>query len=273
MEIGIDKHLAVAYKNAEKHKNQYISAKARINELKAELLNLKNEMTFHHNAHKNLHTNLTSVVVDESNLDVKLHIKNICKCPIEKCRGYINNEYTCGLCNVKLCNECMVPIIRPDNINIDSEELDKIMTELKYSHDHKCDEDDIKSVKAIMEMSKPCPSCGERINKASGCAVMFCTNCKSGFNWNTMAIIKTTSGMHNPHYFEWINANGGRANQPERISDIRDSIDIDRLAEVTANVDLSRYLIHQYVTLYDTYTSEFVRFYIKPSELNAYICI
>jgi hypothetical protein len=49
------------------------------------------------------------------------------------------------------------------------------------------------------------------IYKIEGCAQMFCTECHTAFNWNTLRI--ENGIIHNPHYFEWMrrqNENGGQ---------------------------------------------------------------
>lgn len=69
--------------------------------------------------------------------------------------------------------------------------------------EHVCNEEDIKSFKSILKVTKPCPKCGVRIQKSEGCSQMFCTHCHTGFDWVTGNII--TANFHNPHRTEWIN--------------------------------------------------------------------
>jgi hypothetical protein len=67
---------------------------------------------------------------------------------------------------------------------------------------HKCDPDLVKTMIDILENSRPCPKCGERIFRVSGCDQMFCVVCHVGFYYNTGEII--TTPFHNPHRMEWL---------------------------------------------------------------------
>jgi hypothetical protein len=73
---------------------------------------------------------------------------------------------------------------------------------------HVCKQEDIDSVKAIRENTKPCPSCATRIQRSMGCSQMFCTICKVFFDWNTGKQIKNTQYVHNPHHVEWMRTHG-----------------------------------------------------------------
>lgn len=111
------------------------------------------------------------------------------KCPCENCKGFLDENYKCGLCESKICKHCMEII---DINNIDS---------------HICDEQKKESVKLIKRDSKPCPKCGELIFKISGCDQMWCTmnNCNTAFSWKTGQI--ETGHIHNPEYYRWMREN------------------------------------------------------------------
>jgi hypothetical protein len=108
------------------------------------------------------------------------------KCPINNCRGYLNNEWICGICNVKICDNCF--------------------TEL--NEEHKCDESLVETTKLILKISKPCPECGISIMKSEGCDHMFCTapGCNTGFSWKTGLKIKNSENT-NPYYYQWVRSN------------------------------------------------------------------
>lgn len=95
------------------------------------------------------------------------------------CRGYINTAFKCGLCETVFCKECHA---------IDTE-------------DHICKEDDVATAKLIMSDTKPCPGCSISVHKIDGCNQMWCTQCKTAWDWKTGSIQKK---VHNPHYFEYL---------------------------------------------------------------------
>jgi hypothetical protein len=83
--------------------------------------------------------------------EVKEKAKFIMKCPDTECRGFLSTAYKCGTCQRWAC---------PDCLEIKGENKDA---------EHTCNEERKASVKLILEESKACPKCGERISKVSGC--------------------------------------------------------------------------------------------------------
>ena len=121
--------------------------------------------------------------------------KFIKKCPGEDCNGYLSTQWKCGLCNVKVCNKCH----EIKTINDNNEE-----------QPHICNEESVKTVELMNKDTKPCPACGTRIFKISGCSQIWCTSCHVAFNWGTLKI--ETGVIHNPHYYEYQRSiNGGVA--------------------------------------------------------------
>jgi hypothetical protein len=102
-------------------------------------------------------------------------------CPKEECRGFLSTAWKCGLCDIHVCSKCHIP-------NDDGE-------------DHECDPDAVATAKMITSESKPCPSCHINITKIDGCNQMWCTQCKTAWNWISG---KIETKVHNPHYFEYM---------------------------------------------------------------------
>ena len=114
----------------------------------------------------------------------KTRIEFICPCPVEDCRGLVENEtHLCKICDAIICRKCR-----------------QVQTE-----NHVCREEDVALVKTLKSDSKPCPKCAVSINKISGCPQMFCTHCQTVFDWNTLKI--DTGIVHNPHAVEWRSRN------------------------------------------------------------------
>jgi hypothetical protein len=66
----------------------------------------------------------------------------------------------------------------------------------------------VATMKMIKKDSRSCPKCGMAISKVDGCDQMFCTECKTAFSYTKGTIV--TSGIHNPHYFDYLRKmNGG----------------------------------------------------------------
>lgn len=109
----------------------------------------------------------------------------VMKCINDDCNGMIENKnYKCGVCDVKICSKCRT--IKEEN--------------------HKCNEDDVESVKLIKKESRACPTCLTPIHKIEGCNQIWCVKCHTSFDYKTGEI--NTGVVHNPHYFEFIQNNG-----------------------------------------------------------------
>lgn len=108
--------------------------------------------------------------------------KFIMPCPGEDCRGFLSSQYKCQLCSIHVCSKCF-EIIGTDK-----------------SSEHKCNEDNVKTAEMIKKDTKPCPACGTRISKISGCDQMWCVECHQAFSWKTGSIV--TGMIHNPHFYE-----------------------------------------------------------------------
>lgn len=105
--------------------------------------------------------------------------KFIRKCPTEECKGFMNEDWFCGLCDRHFCEHC---------------------NEEKHEG-HQCDPDAVKTMKLLKKDTKPCPKCGTMIHKLSGCRQMWCVDCHTAFDWVSGNI--STGRIHNPHYMEF----------------------------------------------------------------------
>ena len=108
------------------------------------------------------------------------------KCPVENCRGFLSTQWKCEICENKICSKC---------------------NEIKEDQDHTCEPSNVETVNLLKKDTKGCPTCGTLINKSSGCSQMWCPNCHTAFNWNTMKIEKGI--IHNPHFYEFQRRQGG----------------------------------------------------------------
>lgn len=115
------------------------------------------------------------------------------KCPMEGCKGYVSDDWACGVCEKKICKHCME----------------------EETHDHVCDPDTVETVRAIKKDSKPCPGCDTRVIKESGCDQMWCVQCHVAFSWKTGQ--RVNGQIHNPHYIQWMNRNGGMDRDPRDV--------------------------------------------------------
>ena len=123
-------------------------------------------------------------------------------CPAAGCNGFVDTLWKCGMCDIKICKDCRI---------------------IKTGDEHACNPDDMATATALAAETKPCPKCAAAISKVSGCDQMWCTLCQTTFSWKTGKV--ETSVIHNPHYFQWMAANGiaiPRADLPGLACDIDD---------------------------------------------------
>lgn len=175
------------FSKLEKLTNEKSNIKKEIKELFAQLNVLKQKVRVIDRTMHNI----------KYNTDDKERKKFIMPCQHNDCKGYLSTQYKCGLCELYTCPDCL-EVIGPN----------------KTDH-HVCNLDSVKSAEEIKKTTKPCPNCGERIFKISGCDQMWCTECKIAFSWNTGAI--ETNKIHNPHYFEYVRNNGTLMRDPDDV--------------------------------------------------------
>ena len=103
------------------------------------------------------------------------------KCPADGCEGFLSSAWKCGVCNIWACSHCFA-----------AKGFDK-------NAEHTCNPDDVASAELIKKETKPCPACGTRIFKISGCDQMWCTACHIAFSWRTG--MRVNGVIHNPHFY------------------------------------------------------------------------
>ena len=128
--------------------------------------------------------------MDVESQEAKEKRQFIMPCPAPDCRGFLSTQWKCGLCDVFGCKACFEVIGHQKDAP------------------HTCKPDNVASAEAIRKDTKPCPACGVRIYKLSGCDQMWCTQCHISFSYRTGN--RTNSAVHNPHYLEWQRANKDR---------------------------------------------------------------
>ena len=186
-------HETMTYAEAEKEKRRYKEKRAivqsKIHKLQDEIDRLSNESYAYTCIIRGdpvpdryrVHVEGDSIKIDERK-------KFIMACTQQGCKGFLSTAYKCALCNQYTCPDCLVILGQTRN------------------PDHVCVESDKLSAELIKKETKPCPTCGERIYKVSGCDQMFCTQCHTAFSWKTGQIEKGT--IHNPHFYEMQRLNG-----------------------------------------------------------------
>ena len=114
----------------------------------------------------------------------------IMPCPAEDCRGFLSSAYKCEVCKCYTCPKCI-----------------QIIGYNKNAPEHTCDPGMVETANLIKKETKPCPSCGERIQKTQGCDQMWCIKCHQAFSWRTGKI--DTGVVHNPHFYQHMRNGGG----------------------------------------------------------------
>lgn len=111
-------------------------------------------------------------------------------CIKDGCKGFLNASWHCTICDSDVCKDCYT-------------------LKCGGEQEHECKPDDIETAKMLCDNTKPCPNCGTGIFKIDGCSQMYCTECKTAFDWKTGRI--ESGRIHNPHYYEMMRrmANGG----------------------------------------------------------------
>ena len=129
-------------------------------------------------------------------------------CPGEGCRGFLDERWACGVCDLSVCRHCHVGL-----------EEDEVVAEhhgagagagaecAEGKRWHICNPDQLATAKMLARDTKPCPKCKALISKIDGCDQMWCTQCQTPFSWITGQVEE--GRVHNPHYYEWMRRTQG----------------------------------------------------------------
>lgn len=117
------------------------------------------------------------------------------RCTHGTCTGWLNSSYRCTVCERYTCPKCLAALGCTNKAEVA----------------HECREEDVASVAMIKTDSTPCPQCGVRVFRVSGCNAMWCTQCRCSFDYRTGK--KVNGVIHNPHYFEFMRDQGTSGRQ------------------------------------------------------------
>ena len=108
-------------------------------------------------------------------------------CPGLECRGFVSG-LQCGVCRKPVCSRCreFIEIVKDDEPKKGTSSHSK----------HKCDQETVESIKAIQTDSKQCPRCKVSIFRIEGCDHMFCTHCRTHFQYSDGKILQKSSNHH-----------------------------------------------------------------------------
>lgn len=105
-------------------------------------------------------------------------------CPMASCRGFLDNKWSCYICQTQMCRECLVPL------------------QSRERTPHVCLHENLQTVRLLQSETKECPGCAIPVLKVDGCSQMFCVQCKTPFSWVTGEIIY--GAFHNPHFADYL---------------------------------------------------------------------
>lgn len=110
------------------------------------------------------------------------------KCRNNDCYGNLNENFYCNLCKKQSCDICY---------DVKEEDFGQSVQE------HICNKEKIQTIEYIKKnlQVKPCPNCNIDISLTEGCHDMFCSKCKTTFNFKTL---KITKGNTNEAYKKYV---------------------------------------------------------------------
>lgn len=160
------------YKLIKEEENIVVELSKKIKEINKELTKLKMTRQEHYQ-------NIYNLKNGKGKTERK---KFIMPCPHNGCKGFLSQQYKCEICKLYTCPNCYEVI------------------GYNKTDEHECKKESVESAELIRKDTKPCPNCGVRIFKISGCDQMWCTECETTFSWNTGRVLVNVQ-VHNPHFY------------------------------------------------------------------------
>ena len=169
--------------------NKVLAIKKKKQETDKQILALQEKINACH-AENFAHNREINIIQSGTAIATTTRQKFIMSCQKEDCQGFLSTSYKCGVCSDFCCPHCL-DVLGPDK-----------------HIEHTCKKEAVETATLIKNTTKPCPNCGERINKIDGCDQMWCTTCRTAFSWKTGNV--QNGIVHNPHYFQYMrNVNNG----------------------------------------------------------------
>jgi hypothetical protein len=130
-------------------------------------------------------------------------------CPASDCRGFVSGSY-CGTCKREVCKKCREFTIliqdqsktqtteepQKNYLNINTKQSIYNVSNQNKLKKHECNQQILASIQSIDQESKSCPRCRALIFKIEGCNHMFCTNCRTHFDWVSGRVLTSSSNHH-----------------------------------------------------------------------------
>ena len=133
------------------------------------------------------------ILTIKEELEERREMLHMHQSPTFRCNGCTTGIYTlddkqCRSCKTYNCAVCETAVADPTT--------------------HECKESDLDTLAELKITSRRCPKCRIWISKIEGCNQMFCTECKTPFNWSNGKVIKSGTFFHNPHYHAHLDEGG-----------------------------------------------------------------
>lgn len=159
----------------------YVEQEIKIEKMEMEIVNIDSQI-------KELvikKKNIQNKIIKKYGQDILVERREfIRQCPNSNCHGFLSSQLKCNICEHWACGDC------------------REVKGITHDAEHICNKDIIETVKMMKKDTKPCPKCSSMIYRSSGCLLMWCTQCKTFFDWKTLKI--ETRELHNPEYIDYL---------------------------------------------------------------------